>query len=236
MTERAGNRATLKPPPAESWVPGPTGLSRPAALRGSPESLRAASPTQQGRDRGLRPPANPHALPTRRPVRRGPRPRPQAQFPTARRTCKDALPRAGGGRHFPASFLKLFMPPPAPSTPPPEGPALRATSANRKPVCSITPPLNRTGPAPLTTGPPPILTAPCEMDTCLRQLSCIQARSGPSSNCEASASLALAPRTGIWTATGIQDPASQGRILDRPWQLPGGTFWCGSQRAVGIQG
>lgn len=77
-----------------------------------------------------------------------PRPSSRAQLPAARRTCRVALPGAGGGRHFPDCFLKLFIPPPAPRAPPPDEPAPCALSINRKPVFSIAPPQNRTEPAP----------------------------------------------------------------------------------------
>ena len=149
-------------------------------------------------------------------ARHRPRLKALAQLPTSRQTCRVALPRAGGGGHFPASFLKLFISLPEslrPSSAPQRSPPPRATPANRRPACSVAPPPNRTGPVPEARSPP-IPFAPSETDTCLLQFWHAPARClGPNSRLAAWAARAPAQGTCIETATGTQDPGWLGRSL-----------------------
>ena len=158
-------------------------------------------------------------------ARHRPRLKAPAQLLTSRQTCRVALPRACGGGHFSASFLKLFISLPEPLRPssaPPRVPPPRATLANRRPACLVAPPQNRTGPVPEARSPP-ITFSPSKTDTCLRQFWHAPARClGPNSSFEAWAARAraLALGTCIETATGTQDLGSLGRSL---WKEKGGT-------------
>lgn len=152
-------------------------------------------------------------------ARRRPRPRAPAQLPTARQPAESRSREASASDiSLPASPNSSSRCPRRPARVSPEDPPPLSTSANRRPVCSISSPPNKTESTP-EAWPSPIPTAPSETDTCLRQFWRTLARClGPGSKGCGWTARAPTGCTYIGTATGTQDLGSQGRSL---WQEQG---------------